>query len=95
MNKLKTMQQCAIEANDIPGIRWKSVILPFYQTLMRPSLEGWVLFWAPQCKDNMDILERVQQRATMMKGWKCLLHEERLKKLSVLRLEKKRLRGCH
>lgn len=94
-------QQCAVEAkkaNGIRGRKWKPVILPFYWTLVRPALECWVLFWTPQFKDDVDILERVQQRPTVMKGWKNLSYEERpflLRKMSMFRTEKKRLRGMY
>lgn len=39
---------------------------------MRPHLEYWVLFWAPQYMRDMNILERAQQRA--LKVSKALEH---------------------
>ncbi|KAJ7413977.1 hypothetical protein WISP_87061 [Willisornis vidua] len=64
--------------------RWKPVILPLYLALVRPPLECQVHFWTPQCKEDMDILERMQQRATMMKVWKHLFYKERLYMLSMM-----------
>ena len=47
---------------------------------MRPHLECWVQYWAPQYKSGMDILERAQQSAIeMMKGLENLSCEEKLR----------------
>lgn len=46
--------------------------------LVRPHLLCWVKFWASQYKKDLDILGRVQQRATEMKK-EHLSYEGRLR----------------
>ncbi|KAK4808964.1 hypothetical protein QYF61_015198 [Mycteria americana] len=68
--------------------RSREAILP----LCTP-LECCVQCWAPQYRRDMDILERVQQRATqMIKGLEYLSCEEWLRQLGLFSLEKTRLR---
>ena len=99
---LRTMQNCpASKANQVLGMirrnityKDKSLIVPLYKAIVRPHLEYCIQAWSPYLRKDIDMLEKIQRRATkLIPGLRDLRYEERLKECGLTTLETRRLRG--
>ena len=101
---MKVSEQCGIAAakgNQILGLfrrnivyKEKELIIPLYKTIVRPNLEYCIQARRPYRKKDIDMLERVQRRATkMIQKLRNISYEMRLKECGLTTLETRRLRG--
>lgn len=103
-NDLKCNKQCTkavITANRILGMIKRSfsyldrdIVLQLYKSLVRPHLEYCVQAWRPHLHKDIDLIEKVQRRATkLIFELKDKTYEERLLLLNLTTMETRRIRG--
>ena len=74
--------------------RKPKVLMPYYKAFVRPHLEYAVQAWAPALVKDAKVLEDVQRRFTRwLNGMRGLSYEERLDKLGLFSLKRRRVRG--
>ena len=57
----------------------KSLIIPLYKAIVRPHLEYCIHAWNPHLRKDVDMLDKIQRRATkLIPGLRDLTYEERL-----------------
>jgi len=61
--------------------------------LTRLHLQYCIQVWGPQHRRDVEILERVHRRAKKIRGLEHLSYEDRLRKLGLFSLEKRRLQA--
>jgi len=70
------------------------LVKQLYTAMVRPHLEYANVVWHPYLKKDIDLLERVQHRATrLVPGLSKLSYEERLRRMQLPSLTYRRLRG--
>ncbi len=70
------------------------IVKKLYKSLVRPHLDFCVQAWRPHLKKDIEVLEKVQRRATrMVDGYKGMEYEERLKRIGLTKLELRRERA--
>ena len=72
----------------------KELFVFLYTTYVRPHLEYCVPIWSPYLVRDIEVLEKVQKRATkLIKGYEKLSYDQRLKSLGIYTLFCRRQRG--
>ena len=69
----------------------KSLIIPLYKAIVRPHLDC-IQAWNPYIRKDVDMLDKLQRRATkLIPGLRDLTYEERLNECWLTKLETRRL----
>ena len=101
---MKVSEQCRIAAskgNQVLGMilrnktyKEKSFIIPLYKAIVKPHLEYCIQAWNPHLRKDVDMLEKIQRRATkLIPELRDLTYEERLKECELTTLETRKDKG--
>ena len=103
---MKVSEQCRIavsKGNHVLGMirrnityKEKSLIVgqPLYKAIVRPHLEDCIQAWSTYLRKDIDMLAKLQRRATkLISGLIDLRYEKRPKEYGLTTLETRRLRG--
>ena len=101
---MKVSEQCRIAASNgdqVLGLirrnityKQKLLIIPLFKAIVRPHLEYCIQAWSPYLSKDIDMLEKIQRRATkLITGLRDLTYAERLKECGLTTIETRRLRG--
>ena len=96
------VRHAASKANKVLGMLKKTFVCreselwkKLYISLVRPHLEYAVQVWNPYYEKDIEIIEKVQRRATKIPTeLSNLEYEERLKRWGLTTLKERRVRGC-
>ena len=70
------------------------LIIPLYKAIVGPHLEYCIQAWNPHLRKDVDMLEKIQRRATkLIPELRDQTYEERLKECGLTTIETRRLRG--
>ena len=70
------------------------LIIALYKAIVRPHLEYCIHAWSTYLRKYIDMLEKIQRRASkLVPGLRYIRYEERLKECGLTTLETQRLRG--
>jgi len=97
----KQCSQTVAKANTVLGLikrnftdRSKETIIPLYKNLVKPHLEYCCPIWNLHYIKDIELVAGVQRRATkLVWDMENLHYEERLKKLGLMRLDRRRVRS--
>ena len=99
-DNMKVSEQCRITAskgNQVLGMIRRNIThkeKSLYKAIVRPHLEYRIQAWSPYLRKDIEMLEKIQRRATkLIPGLRDLTYEERLKECGLTTPETRKSRG--